>query len=106
MVCASLAGSTFCQAALPPGWLDADVGAPGLFGSADYTNNTWSIYGGGKDLCTADQSHFAWKPLSGDAVITAQILNIANAPFGSAGVILRNDLNSRHARSVRISHHQ
>ena len=81
-----------CGAALPPGWLEADIGSPGLFGSANYSNGTWSIYGGGKDVCSTDQSHFVYKPLSGDAVLTAQVLNLANAPFGEAGVILRNDL--------------
>ena len=80
------------QGALPPGWLDADIGSPGLIGSATFTNGSWTIYGGGKDVCTTDQSHFAWRPLTGDAVITAEVVNIDNAPFGEAGVILRNDL--------------
>jgi regulation of enolase protein 1 (concanavalin A-like superfamily) len=87
-----LAWSTILHASLPSGWLDADIGSPGLFGSATYSTGGWTITGGGKDLCTSDQSHFVWKPLTGDAVITAQVVNIANAPFGEAGVMLRNDL--------------
>jgi hypothetical protein len=90
-----LAGSPqLLEAGLPSGWLDADVGSPGLTGSANFANGTWTITGGGKDLCASDQSHFVWKPLSGDAVITAQVLNIANAPAGQAGLVLRNDLTS------------
>jgi hypothetical protein len=64
-----------------------------LPGSASYANGTWTIAGGGKDICASDQSHFVWKALSGDAVITAKVASIDNAPFGEAGVILRNDLN-------------
>jgi hypothetical protein len=80
-------------AALPSGWLDADIGSPGLAGSAGYTNGGWTIYGGGLDLCSSDQFHLVYKPLTGDAVITARVASLANAPSGQAGVILRNDLN-------------
>ena len=30
-------------AALPPGWSDADIGSPGLAGSAGYTNGLWTV---------------------------------------------------------------
>jgi regulation of enolase protein 1 (concanavalin A-like superfamily) len=79
-------------ASVPSGWIEADIGSPGLAGSVNYSAGTWTINGGGADLCTSDQAHFAWKPLSGDAVLTAQVVNIANAPSGQAGVTLRNDL--------------
>ncbi|HTL18929.1 MAG TPA: lamin tail domain-containing protein, partial [Patescibacteria group bacterium] len=68
------------------------MGSPALPGSANYNNGTWTISGGGTDICSSDQLHFAWKPLSGDAVITAQVLNLANAPSGQAGIMIRNDL--------------
>ncbi len=87
-----LAWGSYANGALPGGWLDTDIGSPGLAGSASYNNGTWSVSGGGKDVCSSDQSHFVYKPLSGDATITAQVVNLANAPFGEAGVILRNDL--------------
>ena len=93
LTCLCLTGVSYSSAgALAPGWLDTDIGSPGLSGSANYTNGTWTVLGGGKDLCTSDQSHFVYKPLSGDALIRAQVVNLANAPFGEAGVILRNDL--------------
>src|SRR5579859_1642975 len=79
------------NAAPAPGWLDADIGSPALAGSATYTNGVWTILGGGSDVCTSDQLHFAWKPISGDATITAQVLSLAGAPSGQAGISFRND---------------
>ena len=75
-----------------PGWSDADLNSPTLAGAASYSNGTWTISAGGTDICSSDQLHFDWKPLSGDAVITAQILGLANSPQAQAGVMLRNDL--------------
>lgn len=88
----SLGWTLVSEAALPAGWLEADIGSPGLLGSTTYSNGTWTINGGGADICTSDQSHFVWKPLSGDAIITAQVLNVANSSSAQAGVTLRNDL--------------
>ena len=46
--------------ALPPGWSDMDIGSPGLAGSASYTNDLWTVTGGGSDIWdTADQFNFA-----------------------------------------------
>src|SRR5581483_1133040 len=67
-VCALSLANLISHAALAPGWLDADLGSPALAGSASYTNGIWSISAGGTDICSSDQLHFAWKPLSGDAV--------------------------------------
>jgi len=38
---------------LPPGWSDADIGSPGLAGSAAYTNGNWTVTGGGADVWNA-----------------------------------------------------
>jgi hypothetical protein len=77
---------------LAPGWLDADLGSPALSGSASFSNAIWTLSAGGSDICSSDQLHFAWKPLSGDAVITAQVVGLANAPLAQAGIMLRNGL--------------
>ena len=37
-------------ASLPPGWSDADIGSPGLAGSASYANGVWTVTGGGSDI--------------------------------------------------------
>ncbi|HLH55778.1 MAG TPA: lamin tail domain-containing protein, partial [Verrucomicrobiae bacterium] len=80
------------RAALAPGWIEADIGSPGLIGSSSYSGGTWTINGGGADLCTSDQGHFVCKALSGDAAITAQVLNISSSPPAQAGLMLRSDL--------------
>jgi hypothetical protein len=79
------------HAALAPGWTERDIGAPALLGSADYSNGTWTVSGGGTDICAYDQLHFAWKPIGGDAVISAEVISVQNAPSAQAGVMFRND---------------
>ncbi len=55
------------RAALPQGWSDADIGSPGLAGSAGYTNGGWTVTGGGADIWSAsDQFNFASTLVSGD----------------------------------------
>ena len=83
-------------AALPPGWSDADIGAPGLAGSAGYTNGNWTVTGGGSDIWnTADQFNFASTSFTGDGTITAQVTSLQNSDPGTgwskAGVMFRND---------------
>ena len=57
-------------AALPPGWSDADIGSPGLAGSAGYTNGLWTVTGGGADIWnTADQFNFASTNYTGDGTM-------------------------------------
>src|SRR3974390_3532861 len=65
------AGSAF--AGLPPGWSETDFGAPGQAGSADYSNGVWTVQGGGTDICSLDQFHLVWTPISGEGSIVAQI---------------------------------
>src|SRR5262249_22565336 len=81
-------------AALPPGWTDHDISSPGRAGAATYSGGTWTIYGGGSDICNSDQLHFASTLFSGDGTLIAQVLTVQNAPFGQAGIMLRSDLNS------------
>ena len=45
---ALLSGSAFAQ--LPAGWSDADIGSPGLAGSASYSGGTWAVTGSGSHL--------------------------------------------------------
>jgi len=76
---------------LPAGWTDVDIGGPGQAGAADYTNGTWTISAGGKDICSTDQLHFAWRPTSADGRIVARVESVSNTASGQAGVMFRND---------------
>jgi RHS repeat-associated protein len=81
---------------LPSGWLDADVGAVGLVGSATYTNGTFTATASGLGIqytSTADAFHFVYQPLSGNGSIVARIVSI---PTGGAqaGVMIRETLNA------------
>lgn len=83
-------------AALPAGWTDADIGSPGLAGSAGYTNGGWTVTGGGADIWgTADQFNFASTTANGDGTIIAKVTSLQNSDPGSgwskAGIMFRND---------------
>jgi regulation of enolase protein 1 (concanavalin A-like superfamily) len=90
---------------LPPGWSDADIGSPGLAGSAGYTNGLWTVTGGGSDIWnTADQFNFASTNYTGDGTMIALVLSLQNSDPGSgwskAGLMFRNDST---AGSVNVS---
>lgn len=92
-------------AALPPGWSDADIGAPALAGSAGDTNGLWTVTGGGSDIWNnADQFNFASTTLYSDGTLVAQVTSIQNSDPGSgwskAGLMFRNDST---AGSVNVS---
>jgi regulation of enolase protein 1 (concanavalin A-like superfamily) len=91
-----LACSQAAQAALPPGWTDADIGSPGLAGSASYNNGNWTVTGGGSDIWNAaDQFNFASTMLYSDGALTTQVTGLQNSDPGSgwskAGLMFRND---------------
>jgi regulation of enolase protein 1 (concanavalin A-like superfamily) len=86
-------------AALPAGWSDADIGSPGVAGSAAYNNGGWTVAGGGSDIWnSADQFNFASTPFSADGTITVQVTSLQNTDPGSgwskAGVMFRNDTSA------------
>src|SRR5271166_4931664 len=66
-------------AALPQGWSDADIGSPGLAGSAGDTNGNWTVTGGGSDIWNAaDQFNFASTSGNGDGDIVAEVTSLQN----------------------------
>ncbi len=82
--------------ALPTGWSDADIGSPGLAGSAAYTNGGWTVRGGGSDIWnSADQFNFASTMINGDGTILAEVTSLQNSDPGTgwskAGIMFRND---------------
>jgi regulation of enolase protein 1 (concanavalin A-like superfamily) len=92
-------------AGLPAGWSDADIGSPGLAGSATYADGLWTVTGGGSDIWnTADQFNFASTNFSGDGTMIVQVTSLQNSDPGSgwskAGFMFRNDST---AGSVNVS---
>jgi mono/diheme cytochrome c family protein len=84
------------QAALPPGWSDADIGAPGSAGSATVANGLWTVAGGGGDIWNAaDQFNYVSTPLYSDGTLVARVTSLQNSDPGSgwskAGLMFRND---------------
>src|ERR1035437_2323586 len=81
---------------MPGGWSDADIGSPGLAGSASYANGLWTVTGGGSDIWkAADQFNFASTNLTGDSTMIAYVTSLQNSDPGSgwskAGLMFRND---------------
>src|SRR5205085_809326 len=59
---------------LPNGWTDADIGGPGLAGSATYSAPTFTVNGGGADIWgVTDQFNYAYQSTSSDLTITALV---------------------------------
>src|SRR3974390_3143075 len=88
--------SQSATASLPPGWGDADIGSPGLAGSASYNNGLWGVTGSGSDIWkNADPCNFARPTFDADGSLTALITSLQNSDPGSgwskAGLMFRND---------------
>ena len=79
-------------APLPPPWLDGDIGAPALAGSASSTSGVFTVNAGGADIYgTADQLHFVYQGASGDATLSARLAAQTNSSsWAKAGVMLRS----------------
>jgi RHS repeat-associated protein len=79
---------------LPTGWLDGDVGAVGIAGSATYANGTFTVNGAGsQDSSTADAFHFVYQPVSGNGSIVARVVSMPAGTGAEAGVMIRETLN-------------
>jgi phosphatidylserine/phosphatidylglycerophosphate/cardiolipin synthase-like enzyme/regulation of enolase protein 1 (concanavalin A-like superfamily) len=87
---------------VPSPWQQADIGAVGLPGYAEFDNGSavFSVAGAGADVWgTADALHYLYQPLSGDGTIVAQVTAVQNTnAWVKAGVMIRESLaaNSRH----------
>jgi regulation of enolase protein 1 (concanavalin A-like superfamily) len=81
---------------LPVLWLDQDVGAVGLAGSATYTNGTFTVAGAGPGtfLDSADGLHFVYQPLTGDGTIVARVVSAQGSSTAQVGIMVRETLNA------------
>jgi PKD repeat protein len=79
---------------LPPPWVNADVGAVGIAGSASYSAGTFTVRGSGADIWDrADRFHFVYQPLNGDGEIVARVAAVQNTnSWAKAGVMIRESL--------------
>jgi hypothetical protein len=82
--------------ALPSPWLDQDIGAVGVAGSASDSGGTFTILGAGADIWgAADAFHFAYQSLTGDGSIVAHVTGLgATNTWAKAGVMIRETLNA------------
>jgi RHS repeat-associated protein len=82
---------------LPTGWLDTDVGAVGIPGSASYTSSgsVFTLTASGANInSNVDGMHFVYQPLAGDGTITAEVTGISGGSGADqAGVMIRESLD-------------
>lgn len=95
-------------AALPPGWSDADIGSPGMAGSANYAGGLWTVAGGGSDIWNnSDQFNFASTNFTGDGVMIVRVTSLQNSDPGSgwskAGLMFRNDSTAGSANASIVA---
>jgi O-glycosyl hydrolase len=85
---------TFPQGQLPDGWSDSDLGAPGLAGSANFSESdgTWTVSGSGLGIGnSSDQFNLVGQTFTGDGTLTAQVAALTNSnPAAQAGILFRD----------------
>src|SRR5258708_15649496 len=81
---------------LPAGWLDLDIGAVGLAGSASFANGVFTLNASGQWIySTADGMHFVYQSVSGDATVVARVLSVqGGSVYNQAGVMIRETLDT------------
>ena len=80
---------------VPLPWQSADIGSPGLAGTASVSNGTYFVSGAGNLSGSSDNFHFLYQPLTGDGSITAQISTVTNTTTsGRFGVMIRESLTT------------
>ena len=86
---------------LPPPWMTQDIGAVGVFGSANFTNGVFTMTGSGADIWNAaDAFHFVYVPVTGNCIIVARVTSVQNIdPWSKAGVMIRESLATNAANA-------
>jgi len=85
--------------AVPIPWLNQDVGATGVPGSASYAGGIYTLNGaGGGAYYLPDEFHYVYRSAGGDCSITARVLTQTNTtPTAKAGVMIRESLGASSA---------
>jgi regulation of enolase protein 1 (concanavalin A-like superfamily) len=76
---------------LPTPWVDSDVGAPMIAGSAGYTNGVFTVNGAGADIWkTNDQFNYVNQPATGSGTIEAQVTSETDTSSNAkAGIMFK-----------------
>ena len=73
-------------------WSDADIGAVGAAGSVSESSSGLSVKGSGGDIYgTADEFHFVYQNVSGDATVTARVASLTNTNGWTKAVVMMRD---------------
>ena len=91
----SLASATTLPRNLPFIWNDADVGNPGIGGSASYHNGVFTVDASGNDIWNNfDQFHYVYQTMGGDGTIIARVKSELYTDYwAKAGVMIRDSLD-------------
>lgn len=93
--------ATFAMDPLPSPWVNADIGGPGVAGSASQSAGTFTINASGADIWgTSDKFHFVSQPSSADCSMIARVLTVQNThSWAKTGVMIRESTaaNSKYA---------
>jgi regulation of enolase protein 1 (concanavalin A-like superfamily) len=85
---------------LPAGWSSADVGSPGLSGTAVSAGDTVTVQGAGDGFgATADQFRFVYRTFSGDIDMSVRLSSLQSAN-GQAGLMIRESLSASAASAL------
>ncbi|MBI5149483.1 MAG: fibronectin type III domain-containing protein [Candidatus Omnitrophica bacterium] len=89
-------GDAYAQTALPSPWIDQDIGAVGVEGSASQAGGVFTVKGSGSDIYnSSDSFHFVYQTLNGDGEIVAKVESVQNTySWAKAGVMMREDLTA------------
>jgi fibronectin type 3 domain-containing protein/regulation of enolase protein 1 (concanavalin A-like superfamily) len=88
------------------GLTDLDVGTASPAGSSSYSNNIWTVTGGGTEILThaADGFHFVYKEVTGNCSIIAKVETVGGTALNArAGLMIRSDLTATSAQRAWIA---
>ncbi len=83
-------------------WSSADIGGPGITGTAYDNGTTFTVEGSGSDIWgTSDEFHYVYRPLTGNGVIIARVATLTNTnAWAKVGVMIRNSLANNDAYAL------
>jgi glucose/arabinose dehydrogenase len=89
---------------LPAPWVNQDVGAVGVAGSATYGAGEFQVTGSGTNIAgTADAFHYVYQAMSGDGEIVARITGVQNVTNNSkGGIMVRESLAANSANVAMV----
>ncbi len=92
-------GSAAYAQSVPAPWSARDLGSPTLGGSTTYSGGVFAIEAAGVDIWgTADQGHFVYQAVAGDAEIVARVDSLTRTDvWANAGVMIRSSLAANSA---------